>query len=305
MYEKSFSSSLLVQAYNCYYPQLNNKFHFLSALFLLLRLMKMIDDPKRRRKFAQNFLIDSQVIDNIVTDSQVGSGDRLIEIGPGKGALTRSFLSITSRITAIELDPKYVKYLTDRYSGGGLTVLAEDASRINIQNLLQSFPEKACVVGNLPYNRAGPIMRNFIPFLSQFKFLYVMVQYEVAKRMAAKPHTRDYGYLSVYIQNYAQAELRLKINQEAFRPRPKVFSATVRLLPRQPLIEDEGFFPFVKQAFSQKRKKMINSLAPLYPKGRVIEWLSILNIPPLVRAEELTPEQFAELYRVVISSFPK
>jgi 16S rRNA A1518/A1519 N6-dimethyltransferase RsmA/KsgA/DIM1 with predicted DNA glycosylase/AP lyase activity len=170
-------------------------------------------------------------------------------------------------------------------------------------------------VGNLPYNRAAPILFRFLPFIQRFQAMNIMVQYEVGKRICAKPHTRNFGFLSVFIQNYANAELLQKIGQDAFRPRPKVLSATVRLTPLpSPKTTDPLFLRFVEIAFSQKRKKLSNSLLSFYKKDKVVEVLNALGaaagtvgedgeelvaISENSRAEDLSVDQFVEAFRLL------
>ena len=262
-----------------------------------------VDENERHKrwKFGQNFLIDEGVIRQITDDVPCGPGDWVVEIGPGQGALTRRLAARCGRISVLEIDPKWVEHLEKKTDWGNLQVIRADATRVDVEELLAiqapAPGAKPLVVGNLPYNRAAPILFRFVPFIGRFRSMHIMVQYEVAKRISAKPHTRDFGFLSVFIQNYATAELRLKISPEAFRPRPKVLSATVALTARTaPLTTDPLFLPFVKQAFSQKRKKLTNSLMPFYPRLQVVSALDAQGINPDSRAEDLSVENFVALF---------
>jgi 16S rRNA (adenine1518-N6/adenine1519-N6)-dimethyltransferase len=271
------------------------------------------DDRKRRWKFGQNFLVDETVVRQIAEDVAPRKGDWVIEIGPGAGAITRRLAAECAKLTAVEIDPKWIDHIRKHSEWGNLDVVQADATRVDVEELLQREPgKKPLVVGNLPYNRAAPILFRFLPFIHRFQSMNIMVQYEVAKRICAQPHTRNFGFLSVFIQNHATAELLQKIGQDAFRPRPKVLSATVRLTPLpQPKIADPMFLRFVELAFSQKRKKLSNSLMPFYRKEKVEEAIAALAEAarsegdierPLdgnSRAEDLSVDQFVEAYKLL------
>jgi 16S rRNA (adenine1518-N6/adenine1519-N6)-dimethyltransferase len=266
------------------------------------------DDRKRRWKFGQNFLVDESVVRQIAEDVAPSKRDWVIEIGPGQGAITRRLVPECAKLTAIEVDPKWVEHLRSR-DWGNLDVIQADATRIDVAEVLAREPgKKPLVVGNLPYNRAAPILFRFLPHIHSFKAMHIMVQYEVAKRICAKPHSRDFGFLSVFIRTHCEPEFLHKIGQEAFRPRPKVFSATVRLVPLSaPKIEDPLFLRFVEIAFSQKRKKVVNALSTFYRKEKVVEALNALRdqaddpeehrVNADSRAEDLSVDQFVELFK--------
>lgn len=276
------------------------------------------DDRKRRWKFGQNFLIDETVIRKIAEDVAPRKSDWVIEIGPGAGSITRRLLPECAKVTALEIDSKWVEHLRGKTDWGNLEVIQADATRVDVEALLAADPSKRpIVVGNLPYNRAAPILFRFLPFIQRFQAMNIMVQYEVGKRICAKPHSRNFGFLSVFIQNYAEAELLQKIGQDAFRPRPKVLSATVRLTPlAKPKTTDPLFLRFVEIAFSQKRKKLSNSLLSFYRKDKVTEVLHALGaaaaqdgtgdegeeVRPVgedSRAEDLSVDQFVEAFRLL------
>jgi 16S rRNA (adenine1518-N6/adenine1519-N6)-dimethyltransferase len=266
------------------------------------------DDRKRRWKFGQNFLVDETVIRQIAEDVAPSKNDWVIEIGPGQGAITRRLVPECAKLTAIEVDPKWVEHLKGR-DWGNLDVIQADATRIDVSEVLDRVPgKKPLVVGNLPYNRAAPILFRFVPFIHRFKAMNIMVQYEVAKRICARPHSRDFGFLTVFIRTHCEPEFLQKIGQDAFRPRPKVLSATVRLVPlAAPKIEDPLFLRFVEIAFSQKRKKVVNCLSGFYRKEKVVEALNALKdlaydpeehrVNADSRAEDLSVDQFVELFK--------
>ncbi|HAO98771.1 MAG TPA: ribosomal RNA small subunit methyltransferase A [Fibrobacteres bacterium] len=259
------------------------------------------EERNTRWKFGQNFLVDESVVRGICEDVPSNPVDWIIEIGPGQGALTRRLAPRCRKLTALEIDPKWVEHLRSHSSWGNLEVLQTDATRVDWEELLsQHAPEqgqKPFIVGNLPYNRAAPILFRLLPHLTRCVSAQIMVQYEVAKRICAKPHSRDFGFLTVMVQNIAQAELLRKVSPEAFRPRPKIWSATLRLTPlTSPVCPDPLFSPFVDLAFSQKRKKLTNVLEPFYGKSKVVQVLEKLGVRVDSRAEDLGVGEFSALF---------
>ncbi len=262
------------------------------------------DDSSERKtqwKFGQNFLVDDQVIRSICDDLPSSPSDWIIEIGPGQGALTRRLLPRCRKLTALEIDPKWVKHLREKADGKNLEVLEVDAMRLDWGNLLdQHAPEpgqKPLMIGNLPYNRATPILLGMLPILSRCLIFQAMFQHEVAKRICAQPHSREFGFLSVMVQNYAVPALLRKISPEAFRPRPKVLSATLSLVGRAtPICSHPKFQPFLNLAFSQKRKQLSNVMGSLYPKLSVVAALEAQGLRPDSRAEDVSVEGFAGIF---------
>jgi 16S rRNA (adenine1518-N6/adenine1519-N6)-dimethyltransferase len=258
-------------------------------------------DRRAQWKFGQNFLIDDNVVRGICDDLPSSPADWIVEIGPGQGALTRRLLPRCRKLTALEIDSKWVEHLRARADGRTLEVIQADATRVDWEEILSAHaPEpgqKPLVIGNLPYNRAAPILFRLLPFLSRCLSAQFMLQYEVAKRVCANPHSRDFSFLTVMIQNRAQTELLRKISPESFRPKPKVWSATVRLTPRSAaLCPDPLFQPFVDLCFSQRRKKLANAVEAFYPKDKVTAALEALGLRPDSRAEHVSVEGFAGLF---------
>ena len=259
------------------------------------------DDRKSRWKFGQNFLVDAGVIREICEDIPLTKSDWVVEIGPGQGAITRKLAERCGKLTALEIDPKWVEHITKHPEWGNVEVVKTDATRVDVEALLAKHAPtpgaRPIVVGNLPYNRAAPILFRFLPHIQKFKSMHIMVQYEVGKRLCAKPHSRDFGFLTVFVQNLAMAELIRKIGPDAFRPRPKVLSATVHLTPLpQPHNLDPFFLSFAEIAFAQKRKKLTNVLLPYYPKAKVLAVLESLGAGEHARAEDLSVPDFVAAY---------
>ncbi len=256
--------------------------------------------PRERRQFGQNFLIDESVCTSIARDIDPLPAGLTIEIGPGDAAITRH-LGKSGRIAAIEIDSKWADKLKEKWGRElPLTVVNQDALLVDLDPIIAGGPcgVPPVLCGNLPYNRATPLILRFVPRIREFRHMLFMVQYEVAKRLAALPGRRDFGSLSVEVQNYAECELRQVIGPDSFRPRPKVHSATVKLTARpEPLCSDPRFGPFVRTAFLHKRKTLSNALDYLFPRDVVRDCLAQAGIPGDVRAEQVAPPEWVLLFR--------
>lgn len=216
----------------------------------------------------------------------------VLEIGPGKGALTAALLECADRVIAIEVDAVLVHYLRQKFqeaiTGGRLELIEGDVLALDLAHLA----ERPVVAGNLPYYITSPILERVLALGGACQRAVFLVQSEVAHRITAAPGTRDFGYLSVMVQAQSHAELLFAVPREAFRPPPKVESAVVRLTPREAGIADlPGFLKFAKLCFRQKRKTLRNNLLPVYGPERV-EGLPEARL----RAEQLSVEQLIGLH---------
>ena len=247
------------------------------------------------RRLGQHYLIRGSVLERIAAAlCPIPEESLVIEIGPGKGALTERLLRRAERVIAIEVDPALVEYLSLKFGGNsGLTVLQADVLGVD---LAQWGP--AAIGGNLPYYITGPILERFAQAAHSALRGVFLVQKEVAQRITAAPGTRDYGYLSVQMQITALAELLLVVPPQAFHPPPKVDSAVVRLTPydraaQLGITDLPGFLQFVGLCFRHKRKTLRNNLAYEYP--------GVSTLPQSgLRAEQLSVEEFADLYRALV-----
>lgn len=247
------------------------------------------------RKLGQHLLIRKSILDRIA-DAACGDGVPLvIEIGPGKGALTEPLLEHAEKVVAIEVDPYFVHYLTQKFAdaiGQGRLILIEgDVLKTDL-----SAWGRAVVAGNLPYYITSPILERLFSLGEVWTRAVFLVQAEVAARLAASPGNRDFGYLSVQTQLFSKPEILFPVARAAFRPPPKVDSAVVRLEPRQPadfeITDRAAFLRFASLCFRQKRKTLRNNLADAYGKEHVDAIEGIGR-----RAEQLSVAQLAELYR--------
>jgi 16S rRNA (adenine1518-N6/adenine1519-N6)-dimethyltransferase len=219
------------------------------------------------RRLGQHFLVRQSVLERIARAACPDSLGPVIEIGPGKGALTAQLLPLAERVIAIEVDPMLVQYLRSKFRASpNLELIENDILRVDLAAL-----KPAVVVGNLPYYIASPIIEKVLSMRPPVTRAVFLVQKEVAERLTASPGSRDYGYLSVQTQLLSEAELLFTVPAAAFRPPPKVDSAVVRLTPRsEPLVQDPAaFLKFASMAFRQKRKTLRNNLLGGYDKAKL------------------------------------
>jgi 16S rRNA (adenine1518-N6/adenine1519-N6)-dimethyltransferase len=236
-------------------------------------------------KLGQHFLASDSVLNRIAAAVCPAHESLVIEIGPGKGALTEKLLDRADRVVAIEVDRALVEHLRSRFPTPRLEVVHADVLAVDLAQW-GSVP----VAGNLPYYITSPILEKVVrgnPARAVF-----LMQKEVAMRLAAKPGTRDYGYLTVQTSLFATARVLFDVKPGAFRPLPKVDSAAVLLEPRiQPVENREAFLEFVGRCFRQKRKTLRNNLAEFYPK-ELVDTLPEAGM----RAEQLSLEQFLSAF---------
>lgn len=250
-----------------------------------------------KKSLGQNFLTDPHYLRKIVEAAQVGPADQVLEIGPGKGHLTRELAARAGRLIVIELDDRLVPLLREDFGGtANVAIVHGDA----LQYDYGSLPGTWKVVANLPYYISTPIIQRLIANREHFLALTLMLQREVAERIAADPGGKEYGYLSVLVQYFAVPRLEFIVPAGAFTPRPKVDSAVLTLVMRdrpEHLVADEDFFlRVIKAAFSQRRKTLRNSLSQLgYPRERMNQVHEGTGIDLGRRAETLSVVEFGVL----------
>ena len=250
---------------------------------------------KAKKKFGQNFLVDRYFISKIVKEINPKEGNNILEIGPGKGAITEPVLKKINHVSVVEIDPDMVKILKHKISTNNISIFAENILSIN-DEFFKKFNK---IIGNLPYYIATEIILKLTKIYSSSSELYFMVQKEVAERITAKPTNKSFGRLSVILQYYFDTELLFEIPPVAFSPQPKITSAFIRLIRKKRIspkvIDKDSFEKIVKIAFSQKRKTIKNNFKNiLFDK----DFLN-LEISPKIRAETLTVEQFIKLENYV------
>ncbi len=252
-----------------------------------------------RKRFGQNFLVDAQVIGEIVAAVAPRRDDLVVEIGPGLGALTGPLLGRLDHLHVVEIDRDIVARLRQRYSPERLTIHEGDALAFDFGALADCDGKQLSVVGNLPYNLSTPLLFHLAQFADRTREMHFMLQKEVVERMVAEPGTADYGRLSVMLQYRFVMDWLLDVPPESFDPAPKVDSAVVRLIPRaqdELTVRDEArFAELVAAAFGQRRKMLRNNLKGLVDDGL----LERLGIAPTARAEELPLSDYIALANAV------
>ena len=215
-----------------------------------------------RKKWGQNFLVDHNLLDKIARTINPRSSDSFIEIGPGEGALTERIFPYVDQMAAIEIDPMLIRSLKENHLLKSLVLVHGDILLEEIKNIQIKNPVR--VIGNIPYNITSPIIFWLIEQLDFWDDAFIMMQKEVAKRLAAKHNTKAYGRLTVVTSAYLDFEYCFTIKPDVFVPKPKVESAIVRFTKKtKPLIEDDKYAKFnklVSTAFSQRRKMLRNTL---------------------------------------------
>lgn len=255
---------------------------------------------KAKRSLGQNFLVDRSTISKIVNALDLQPADHIIEIGPGRGALTYELVRSGSRVTAIEIDRELAPRLADEFSrSDNFRVVEADILTTDLTSILDNnAPVK--VIGNLPYYISTPILQKLAEHKGLFSQLVLMFQREVVERIAAEPGGRDRGFLSVIVQDAFDVEGLFDVPPGAFRPVPKVWSSVVRLEPRDDSFADTAAFRRVVSAgFAQKRKSIFNNLK-VFPDAAAT--LTRAKIDGMRRAETLAVEEWRTLTKAFTES---
>lgn len=259
---------------------------------------------KARKRFGQHFLTDESVLDGIIRAVRPVATDRLLEIGPGPGALTarlhRTFAGAEAaaesagsgavgQFVAVEIDRDLAPPLRARFPA--LTVINEDILRVNLDGLLAAGQWR--IVGNLPYNISTPLLVRLLAQLPRIRDMHFMLQREVAERLAAQPGTKDWGRLTVLMQLWCHVEHLFDVAPESFAPPPRVWSAVVRIRPRSSVSEvaPAALNQVLRHAFTQRRKRLSNALQSLS-----IDWAQA-GVDPGKRADAVTVEEYVALAR--------
>ena len=259
-----------------------------------------------QKKFGQNFLIDTHVLDKIIAAAEITKDDFVLEIGPGIGTMTQYLAQAAGKVAAVEIDKALIPILGDTLSAyDNVMIINEDVLKVDIQKLVEEEnggrPVK--VVANLPYYITTPIIMGLFEKHVPIESITVMVQKEVADRMQVGPGTKDYGALSLAVQYYASPYIVANVPPNCFMPRPKVGSAVIRLTtydnPPVEVDDEKLMFRIIRASFNQRRKTLANGLknaADLdIPKELIAESIESLGHGPSVRGEALTLEEFAAI----------
>jgi len=279
--------------------------------------MERISSPKRTneivkkykfkfsKSLGQNFLIDQNILDNIVDGAQILKDDYVIEVGPGIGSLTQNIAERAESVVAIEIDRNLIPILKETLKEyPNVEVVNADVLKLDLHKLIAEKCEgkKVKVIANLPYYVTTPIIMKFLEEKVPVQSLTIMIQKEVADRMQAKPGTKDYGSLSIAVQYYCDPKILFKVPPTVFIPQPKVESTVITLdvlqEPKVYVEREDLFFALIKDAFGKRRKTLLNALSSgglELDKDLLKEVLSLSNIDENRRGETLTIEEYGLL----------
>lgn len=258
---------------------------------------------KANKNLGQNFLINENIINEIVEKSEISKDDLVIEIGPGLGSLTAKLVETANKVIAIELDDNMIQVLTERFSlYNNFYLIHDDVLKVNIHELIKKYNEenlKVKVVANLPYYITTPIIMKLLEDKIPVESITVMVQKEVGERLEATPGGKEYGAITVSVNYYTSPKVIIDVPKENFKPAPEVDSCVIQLKLKKEHIklkDEKLFFRVVKFAFTQRRKNIGNSLIMIgKSKDEIKKMLEDLNLDINLRAENLSLEDFANI----------
>jgi len=258
---------------------------------------------RANKSLGQNFLVNQNVIDEIVNSADISKEDLVIEIGPGLGTLTKHLLEKAGKVICIELDQRMVNILNDRFAlYQNFEIINEDVLKVNLNQIIEKENKKCKIVANLPYYITTPIIMKLLEDKLNIESITVMIQKEVADRLISIPGEKLSGAITYTVYYYCESEKIMEVPPESFIPEPEVTSEVIKLNLRKTVpVEVENLkemFSVIKTAFMQRRKTLLNSLTNgniFSNKQQVIEMFEELKIKATARAEELTLEQFSKI----------
>jgi dimethyladenosine transferase len=259
-----------------------------------------------QKKFGQNFLIDSNVLESIIRGAEITKDDFVLEIGPGIGTMTQYLCEAARQVVAVEIDKMLIPILEDTLSEyDNVEVINQDVLKVDIKSLAdeKNNGKPIKVVANLPYYITTPIIMGLFESGVPIDSITIMVQKEVADRMQTGPGSKDYGALSLAVQYYATVKVILNVSATCFMPRPNVDSAVIKLTrhkePTVNVADEKLMFKIIRASFNQRRKTLVNGLKNSpelsFSKEQIVKAIEKIGKPETIRGEALTLEEFAEL----------
>jgi 16S rRNA (adenine1518-N6/adenine1519-N6)-dimethyltransferase len=267
-----------------------------------------------RKSLGQNFLVDANIIGKIITAAEINARDIVVEIGPGLGVMTRALAEKAGMVLAVEVDKELLPILGETLAEmRNIEIINRDALKVDFDKLVSEYKANSGgndysdgykLVANLPYYITTPLVMHLLENRFKLSIMVVMVQEEVARRMVARPGSKDYGALSLAVNFYARAEVVCKVSKNVFVPRPEVGSAVVKMIrldtPPVKVENEKMFFSIVRAAFGQRRKTLLNALSGSSLGLSKEQWRYIIEeagLEPSARGETLGMEEFAALTR--------
>lgn len=264
-----------------------------------------------QKKFGQNFLIDSNILESIVSAADITKDDFVLEVGPGIGTMTQYLCENARQVVAVEIDKMLIPILQDTLSEyDNVEVINQDVLKLDINALAQekNAGQPIKVVANLPYYITTPIIMGLFESGVPIESITIMVQKEVADRMQTGPGSKDYGALSLAVQYYAEAKVQLNVSATCFMPRPNVDSAVIKLTRHKtPVVDvkdEKLMFKVIRASFNQRRKTLVNGLKNSseldFSKEKILEAINTIGKEESIRGEKLTLEDFANLTNALL-----
>lgn len=267
--------------------------------------MNRRDPFSPKKSLGQNFLINPNVVERIMASCDLKPTDIVLEIGPGKGALTHPLSSRAKKIIAIEKDDHLAAQLKQTFKDTNVEIIHDDILKYPFDGL----PNDVKIIGNLPYNIATPIIEKTLNHRQKFTTFYMTVQLEYGQRIAAKPNNKSYGSLSCFVQYFAEPKILFKIKNSSFQPIPKVQSCFLQLdllkKPKHKAQDEDCLFRIIRACFSQRRKTVQNTLSTIIHKERTRELLQALDINPKLRAENISLEKYVQISNMAVKEGEK
>lgn len=261
-----------------------------------------------KKSFGQNFLIDDNILQNIVESANVTSDDTVIEIGPGLGNLTHYILEKNAKLIAFEIDTDMVDILNNRFANNNnLEIVNKDILKVNMEEYIDN--KKVKIIANLPYYITSPIIFKLLEYRKKIHSITIMIQKEVAERITAVPHSKDYGVLTINTNYMADVEKLFNVPNTSFVPAPNVTSAVIQIVPnatkeKELGIENEEIFKdLVRKAFSARRKKLSNSLCNTginhMTKQEINHMITAVGLSENSRAEEISIKDYVKMANII------
>jgi 16S rRNA (adenine1518-N6/adenine1519-N6)-dimethyltransferase len=247
-----------------------------------------------RQRHGQNFLVNSDIAKKIVRLACLKNQDNVLEIGPGKGILTKIIQPQVNHLISVEIDKNLshrLNYFFSFHNIKNIEIINADFLKYNIPNT------KFKIISNLPYNIGTAIIQKILP-LKNWTIAIFMLQKEVSQRLSARPDCKDYGYISIFTSYYADCKTLFNVLPGCFNPQPKVLSSVIKLINKMPVtIDDPFFFDFIKHAFSMRRKTILNCLSSFknFKKNKAAQILDYCNLDKFLRPDKLSTSDFLHL----------
>lgn len=257
-------------------------------------------DKRPKKTLSQNFLIDGNILRKIISSANISPEDIVLEIGPGPGVITEALLANNVQVYAVEKDTNFATELKRLDKNNNLHIFNEDFLKCDLEKILPQNT-KIKVIGNLPYHISSPILIKLLSHKKLFSKMTLMFQKEVIQRITASCKTKEYGSLTIFTNYHADIDEVFPVSKNCFYPSPKVDSAVISLSPKASIFKEneEDFFKLTRAVFQKRRKTLYSSIKHLYEPTIIKDLLKSLNLPVMTRGEDLSLEQYIQLFKML------